>query len=373
MSASSQSDNLKQSPLHAFHLGRGAKMVPFAGYAMPLHFAAGILAEHRHCRAHAALFDVSHMGQITVTGVGVAAALETLIPADLIELAPGAMRYAMFTNDRGGIVDDLIVTATEDGLRLVVNAACKESDFDHVATLRSEDLEVSAQYDRALLALQGPSAARVLASRAPGSDGLAFMTSASFGIAGCDAIVSRSGYTGEDGFEISVAAADAETVAESLFADDAVMLAGLGARDSLRLEAGLCLYGHDIDTETTPIEAGLAWTIGRRRRTEGGFPGADTISAQLTDGPTRRRVGLCPEGRAIARVGARVLDADGTREIGRVTSGGYGPTVEGPIAMAYVAATHAKPGVTVQLDVRGRQIAAEVTKMPFVPHRYHRD
>lgn len=362
---------LERTPLHALHLELGAKMVPFAGYDMPVQYPDGILKEHLHCRAAAGLFDVSHMGQAVIDGADRVAALEALVPGDVAALAPGRMRYTMLTDDSGGILDDLMVTATEDRLLVVLNAACKTADMAHLAVGLEGDARAELKEDRALLALQGPEAAAAMARHAPGVDGMAFMSAAAMDVAGIPCFVSRSGYTGEDGFEISVPAARAEDLARALLAEPEVAPVGLGARDTLRLEAGLCLYGHDIDTTTTPIEAALTWTISKRRRAEGGFPGADRILAELADGPARRRVGIRPDGRAPARDGARISDIGGT-PVGTITSGGFGPSVGGPIAMGYVAGGIAVTGTAVTLDVRGRALSAHVAQLPFVPHRYHK-
>ena len=362
---------LARTPLYALHLELGAKLVPFAGTALPVRFAPGIIAEHRHTRSAASVFDVSHMGQLRVTGSDAAAALEALMPADLTDLASGRMRYSMLTNDAGGIRDDLMAARLGGDLYVVVNGACKSADIEHIAAGLSHDAALDVLDDNALLALQGPAAADALARHAPQAAVLAFMGIGEFDIAGRPAIISRSGYTGEDGFEIAVAAADAEAIARCLLAEPEVEPAGLGARDSLRLEAGLCLYGHDIDEATTPIEAGLAWSIGKRRRTEGGFPGADVIAAQLAEGTSIRRVGLLPDGRAPAREGTTVLDADG-EDVGRVTSGGMSPTLDAPIAMGYVRADCAVPGKELQLLVRDVPRPARVAPLPFVAHRYYR-
>jgi aminomethyltransferase len=368
--ADASNETLKHTPLSALHRELGAKMVPFAGYEMPVQFPAGVLAEHLHCRSRAGLFDVSHMGQVTIRGDRAAAGFETLVPGDIAGLEPGEMRYTLFTNDHGGILDDLIVANDGDGLSVVVNAACKDADLAHMrAGLKGFD--VTMHEDRALLALQGPEAAAALARHAPGSASLRFMTSAAMAVDGVDCVVSRSGYTGEDGFEISIPHEHAEALARALLDEPEVAPIGLGARDSLRLEAGLCLYGHDIDTTTTPIEAGLGWTIAKRRRSAGGFPGADVIGRHLADGPARRRVGLRPEGRAPAREHTSVTSVSG-ETIGAVTSGGYGPTVEGPVAMGYVAASHAAIGSEVALVVRGKPRPARIVRMPFVPARYHK-
>lgn len=363
---------LKSTPLTPLHRTLGARLVPFAGYEMPVHFADGILKEHLHTRAAAGLFDVSHMGQLALHGDDAAAALEKLVPGELQALKPGRMRYTMLLNDAGGILDDLMVTRTDDGLSVVANAACKENDIAVIEDAMPASVRMEVLADRALLALQGPTAASVLQALTE-ADLAAhrFMASAPMKVGGVDCIVSRSGYTGEDGFEISVAAADAETLAQRLLDDEAVRPIGLGARDSLRLEAGLCLYGHDIDTETTPVEAGLAWSIGKRRREEGGFPGDAVIQRQLRDGTARCRVGIRPDGRAPVREGAVLLDGSES-EIGAVTSGGFGPSVGAPIAMGYVAVAKAASGTPVNAVVRGKPLAARVADMPFVEHRYYR-
>ncbi len=363
--------SLARTPLFDLHRELGARMVPFAGYEMPLQYPAGIIAEHRQCRDRAALFDVSHMGQLRIRGADAAAALERLVPADVLGLAPGRNRYTMFTNEEGGILDDLIVGREEEGLFLVVNAARRAADVAHLKAALEPDCRVEPLEDRALLALQGPAAACVLARLEPAVEELRFMQSGWFEIAGARCRVARAGYTGEDGFEISVAADAAVELARALLVAEEVAPAGLGARDSLRLEAGLCLYGHDIDETTTPVEAGLAWTIGRRRREEGGFPGAEVILRQLREGAPRRLVGLRPEGRAPAREGAEIRLSGGAA-VGRVTSGGFGPTVGGPVAMGYVDGAHGAPGTRLEVTVRDRAVPAEVVRLPFVPHRYRR-
>ena len=356
---------LARTPLHDLHLSLGAKMVPFAGYDMPVQYQ-GIIAEHLHTRAAASLFDVSHMGQVRIDGAAAACALETLVPGDIAGLGAGRMRYTLFTNAAGGILDDLMVTNRGDHLFLVVNAGCKSSDIAHL----SRHLEgVRPLPERALLALQGPQAAGVIERLASGLGELPFMSAADAALDGIAASVSRSGYTGEDGFEISVAGDAAERLARRLLAEPEVKPAGLGARDTLRLEAGLCLYGHDIDATTTPIEAGLGWTIGKRRRGEGGYPGAEIIARQIASGAPRRRVGLRPEDKAPAREETPIVAPDG-RAIGRVTSGGFGPSVGGPIAMGYVEAAFAAPGTALGLVVRSSARAARVATLPFVPHRY---
>lgn len=368
---------LKRTPLYDLHVELGAKIVPFAGYEMPVQYPAGILKEHNQTRDSAGLFDVSHMGQAWLIGDDAAAALEALVPADLQSLKPGQQRYTQLLNDDGGILDDLMVTrpadpALADRLYLVVNAACKEQDF----TLISEKLAGRATLepftDSALIAVQGPKAVDATARLFGDSVRTQpFMTQVELSFEGTNCLVSRSGYTGEDGFEISVPNDQAAALAKAFLDQPEVGPIGLGARDSLRLEAGLCLYGHDLDTTTTPIEAGLTWSVGKRRREEGGFPGADVVQKQLADGVSRKRVGIQPEGRAPAREGTVITDADGN-EIGKVTSGGFGPTAGGPVAMGYVAIDFAKPDTAVNLLVRGKSLPAKVVKMPIVPQRYYR-
>jgi len=370
----SQSDattRLRQTPLHALHVELGARMVPFAGYDMPVQYPAGIIEEHRHTRAAAGLFDVSHMGQVRLTGADPAAALERLVPGDLLGLAAMRMRYTMFTDDAAGILDDLMVTRLDGALLVVVNAACKEADVAHLHAALPGTVGIEPLDDRALLALQGPQAAAVLARLAPGVATMPFMSAAIMRLDGTECTVTRSGYTGEDGFEISVSAAAAEALARVLLAAPEVAPVGLGARDSLRLEAGLCLHGHDIDEGTTPIEASLAWTISKRRRAEGGFPGDTVVRRQLAEGPGRRRVGIRPEGRVIAREGTVIADTAG-RRVGRITSGGFGPTVEGPVAMGYVETASAEAGIAVGLEVRGTTRPGRVVRLPFVPPGYFR-
>ena len=367
--------DLLRTPLHALHERLGARLVPFAGYAMPLQYPAGILAEHRHCRSAAALFDVSHMGQVELVGADAAAALESLVPADIVDLGLDRQRYALFTDDAGGILDDLMVTRHADRLLLVVNAARKDADLQHLHTRIGARCTVLPRPDRALLALQGPQAAAALARLAPQVAGLVFMAGGAFTLAGAACYVTRSGYTGEDGFEISVPADAAPALAEALLAMPEVAPAGLGARDTLRLEAGLCLYGHDIDTTTTPVEAGLAWAIQKVRRPggarAGGYPGEAVIARQLAEGAPRRRVGLVGVERAPVREGAALADAAGA-PLGRVTSGTLAPSVDRTIALAYLPATHSAPGTEVFADVRGRRLPMQVSALPFHPHRYHR-
>jgi len=366
---------LLHTPLHALHLELGAKMVPFAGYAMPVSYPQGILAEHRQCRESAVLFDVSHMGQLRLTGEDAAAALETLVPVDIVGLAPGKQRYALFTDDAGGILDDLMVTRRADHLFLIVNAACKEADTAHLRARLSTRCLIEPLPERALLALQGPKAAAVMQRLAPELAKLTFMTGGEATIKGIACFATRSGYTGEDGFEISVASAEAEALARALLAEPEVAPAGLGARDTLRLEAGLCLYGHDIDTTTTPVQAGLTWAIQKVRRPggerAGGYPGAEAIAAQLANGAPTKRAGLVGLERVPVREGAHIVD-DAGAAIGRVTSGTVGPSVGQPIAMAYVPAALAVAGTVVHADVRGKRQPMRVSPMPFAPHRYFR-
>lgn len=363
------STELAKTALHALHLEHGAKMVPFAGYDMPVQYPLGVMGEHRHCREQAGLFDVSHMGQVRLLGDDPAASLEALVPGDIKGLDAGQMRYTMFTNDAGGVLDDLMVLRRDDHLFLVVNAACKAQDLAWMAE-RLQGVEIDHQDDRALMALQGPAAAAVLAAHAPDAASMPFMTGQAMTIGGVDCLVTRSGYTGEDGYEIGMANSDAAAVAALLLGDEQVAPIGLGARDSLRLEAGLCLYGHDLDETTSPIEAALLWTVAKRRRKEGGFPGADRIQREIAEKPSRRRVGIKPEGRVVAREGVEI-QVDG-QTVGTVTSGGFGPSVEHPVGMGYVAREHAVAGTKIDLMVRGQARPAEVVKLPFHPHRYYR-
>ncbi len=361
----------KETPLFTLHQELGGKIVPFAGYALPVQYPAGIMAEHKQTRDSAGLFDVSHMGQVKLEGADRVAALEALVPADLSGLAMGRQRYSFFTNDAGGILDDLMISNQGDWLFLVVNAACKEADIAHLKANLKGDVTLTELSGRALMALQGPKAAEVLARLAPGVETMKFMDCKPVEIDGTACIVSRSGYTGEDGYEISVPAEAADTLARHLLSADEVMPIGLGARDSLRLEAGLCLYGHDIDTTTTPVEADLTWAIQKRRREGGGFPGAAVVQKQLAEGAPRRRVGLLPEGRAPMREGTLLQDAEG-REVGQVTSGGFGPTLGGPVAMGYVTAELAAEGTPLQAVVRGKTLPCKVAALPFVKHNYFR-
>ncbi len=370
-------DTLLKTPLHALHLELGARMVPFAGYDMPVQYPLGVMKEHLHTREHAGLFDVSHMGQIRLSGANAAKALETLVPVDIIDLPVGMQRYAMFTNEQGGILDDLMVANLgNDELFLVVNAACKDQDLAHLRKHIGEQCSIEPLFEaRALLALQGPAAVKVLARLAPEVTRMTFMQFASVRLLGVDCYVSRSGYTGEDGFEISVPAANAESLARSLLAETEVQPIGLGARDSLRLEAGLCLYGHDMNTETTPIEASLLWAISKARRSDGaragGFPGAEKIFSQQQTGVTRKRVGLLPQERTPVREGAEVVDEQGS-VIGTICSGGFGPSLGGPLAMGYLDNAFTALDTEVSALVRGKKVPLRVSKMPFVPQRYYR-
>ncbi|MFO7804458.1 MAG: glycine cleavage system aminomethyltransferase GcvT [Paracoccaceae bacterium] len=369
--------DLMTTPLHALHQKAGAKMVPFAGYHMPVQFPLGVMGEHLHTRAKAGLFDVSHMGQIRVQGPGVAPALEALIPVDIAGLAVGRQRYGFLTNATGGLLDDLMLANRGDHFLLVVNAACKDADLAHLRAHMPPDVTVTPIPDRALLALQGPLAEDVLADLNASVRDMAFMDVATVDLGGTEAWVSRSGYTGEDGFEISVPESDADSLARRLLAHPDVEPIGLGARDSLRLEAGLCLYGHDIGPDTSPIEAGLIWAIQKVRRTggnrAGGFPGADRILDEIAQGATRKRVGLRPEGRAPMREGVQLFaDHDSDAVIGTITSGGFGPTVGGPVAMAYVSADLATSGTTVFGELRGKRLPLTVTPLPFTPAKFKR-
>jgi aminomethyltransferase len=366
---SDEPEALRATPLDALHRSLGAKMVAFAGYSMPVQYGQGVMAEHLHCRAKAALFDVSHMGQFSLHGEAAAGFLESLVPGDFRTLARGRQRYTLLLNEAGGIIDDMMVANYGDRLVVVANASRKELDGHHFAERLPAGVTIEQHPERALLALQGPAAAQVLALLCPDAAQLAFMGVTEASISGIPAWISRSGYTGEDGFEISVAAEQAESLAQLLLSQPDVLPAGLGARDSLRLEAGLCLYGNDIDELTTPVEANLAWAIGKRRRVEGGFPGHAPIMDQLQNGPTRLRVGIRPQGRAPARADTQALAPDGTAA-GGITSGGYSPTLGAPIAMGYVRRDLATPGAELELLIRNKPHPAAVAALPFVPHRY---
>ncbi len=373
---------LKRTPLYDFHVSLGAKMVPFAGYDMPVQYPAGVLKEHLHTRAAAGLFDVSHMGQVELVAASgsyedAAKALETLVPVDILGLKDGRQRYGFFTDDNGGILDDLMISRLGDRLLVVVNAGCKDADIAHLRAKLPAGVQVLVHDDRALLALQGPKAEAVLATFNPDVTAMKFMDVRELILGEIPALVSRTGYSGEDGFEISVPASRATELAKALLGQPECQPIGLGARDSLRLEAGLCLYGNDIDTTTSPVEASIEWGIQKVRRSggarEGGFPGASRILGELENGVSRRRVGLKPEGKAPVRPPAKLFaDAEGLTEIGHVSSGGFGPSAEGPIAMGYVPTAMAAPGTQVFADVRGKYLPLTVTALPFVTPTYKR-
>jgi aminomethyltransferase len=373
-------DDLLQTPLYDLHAALGARMVPFAGYEMPVQYPMGVMKEHLHCRGQAGLFDVSHMGQVILSGdswEAVALGFERLVPQDVLGLAEGRQRYGFFTNDAGGIEDDLMFARRGDDLFVVVNAACKGPDLARMRAALEPGITVTEVTDRALIALQGPAAGRVLAEMDAAADKMEFMDVADLTLHGTAVWVSRSGYTGEDGFEISVPAAKAQALAEVLLAQEAVAAIGLGARDSLRLEAGLCLFGHDISDQTTPVEAALTWAIQKVRRAggarAGGYPGDMVIDRQLGTGAARKRVGLLPEGRAPMREGVDLFDAAaGGNLIGQVTSGGFGPSVGGPVAMGYVASEHAAAGTPLWGEVRGKRLPLHVAKLPFVAANFKR-
>jgi aminomethyltransferase len=371
----SESSSLRHTPLHDLHTELGGRLVDFSGWALPVRYDPGPVAEHLHTREAASLFDVSHMGIIEIGGRSMhelATALEALVPADIVGLEPGGQRYSFFTNDEGGIIDDVIVASTGEYLTLVVNASRREVDLVHLREGLGAGIDVVERADLALLAVQGPRAVEALTSLAPGAGELGFMRSGVFDIGGVSCRIARSGYTGEDGFELQVPGSLAESVARALLAIPSVEPAGLAARDSLRLEAGLCLYGNDLDETTTPVEAGLKWAIPGRRRSEGGFPGAEVIRTQLRDGPPRMRVGLRTEGRQPVRGGTQILNDSGV-PVGVVCSGGYGPTFGGPIAQAYVVPGSASPETSLVALERGKELRVVVTSMPFITRRYHRD
>jgi aminomethyltransferase len=373
-------DALKHTPLYDLHVELGAKMVPFAGYDMPVQYPMGVMKEHLHTRAAAGLFDVSHMGQVILSGAdweAVARAFETLVPMDVLGLEDGRQRYGFFTNEAGGIEDDLMFARRGEDILVVVNAACKQADIARMKAALEPDVRVTPLEDRALIALQGPGAEAVLAGLDARAAAMRFMDVADLELGGTAVWASRSGYTGEDGYEISVAPGDAEALVRALLAQDAVEAIGLGARDSLRLEAGLCLYGHDIDAATNPVEAALTWAIQKVRRQggarAGGFPGAAAILAALDSGAARKRVGLLPEGRAPMREGVVIYDAaEGGTAVGTVTSGGFGPTVGGPVAMGYVAAQASAIGTSLWGEVRGKRLPLSVAKLPFVAAGFKR-
>lgn len=370
MSATDQ--GLLTTPLFSLHNNLGGKMVPFAGYSMPVQYPLGVMGEHNHCREKAGLFDVSHMGQVIIKGNGADEWLETLVPGNIIDLKENRIRYTTFTNEEGGILDDLMITKRSDDIFMVVNAACKEQDIKHMLSHMPDHLELIEITDRALVALQGPMAAKVLARFVDGVDEMPFMSYTEAEISGVHCYISRCGYTGEDGHEISIPSSHAEDVCKALLAEEEVEAIGLGARDSLRLEAGLCLYGHDITTDTTPAEGAISWSIGKRRLEEGGFPGAEKIIRQIeTDDIDRLRVGILPSGKAPAREGTEILDTE-DNVIGVITSGGFGPTFGGPVAMGYVNKENSEIGTNVFLQVRKKKLEATVAEMPFVKQRYFR-
>ena len=378
---SNETENLLRTPLYDLHLELGARMVPFAGYQMPVQYPLGVMKEHLHTRTAAGLFDVSHMGQVRLSPLtggsvnDVAKALETLVPIDVIDLPPNKQRYAVFTNETGGILDDLMISNMGDSLFVVVNAACKNQDIAHMQEYLKGLCKLEELADRALLAIQGPAAAAVMSRLLPETGAMVFMDSKEVTLVGVKCFISRSGYTGEDGFEISVPNQQAEQLARLLLAQPEVAAIGLGARDSLRLEAGLCLYGHDMDTAITPVEASLAWALSKVRRADGaragGYPGAAVIQSQFAEGVSKKRVGLQITEKAPVREGAEIVDAAGN-VIGIVTSGGFGPSVNSPVAMGYVSTQHAVVGTKLHAMVRGKPVALEVAKTPFFPQRYHR-
>lgn len=378
---SNETQALLQTALHDLHLELGARMVPFAGYSMPVQYPLGVMKEHLHTRSAAGLFDVSHMGQVRLSPLvggsieDVARALETLVPIDVLDLPLHKQRYAVFTNAQGGIMDDLMISNMGQSLFVVVNAACKQQDIAHLQQHLTAHCLVEELADRSLLALQGPAAGAVMARLAPETAAMVFMDSQPVTLLGVPCLISRSGYTGEDGFEISVPNAQADQLARALLSHDEVAAIGLGARDSLRLEAGLCLYGHDMDASISPVEASLVWALSKVRRATGeragGYPGADVIESQLSDGVGKKRVGLQVNEKIPVREGAEIIDAAGT-VIGKVTSGGFGPSVNAPVAMGYVSTAHAVLGTQLHALVRGKPVAIEVVKTPFFPQRYHR-
>ena len=368
-------EQLLKTALHDLHVELGGKMVPFAGFSMPVQYPMGIMQEHKHTRHQAGLFDVSHMGQVKIRGENAALALERLMPVDILDLGKMKQRYALLTNDQGGVMDDLMVTNAGDYLFLVVNAACKRQDISHLGQHIGDDCEIEVLEDHALLALQGPEAAAVMARLSTETQEMVFMTAAEIEIDGIECFVTRSGYTGEDGFEISVHNKQAEQLARTLLVQPEVEPVGLGARDSLRLEAGLCLYGHDLDTNTTPVESSLLWALSKSRRADGerpgGYPGAEIIMSQIAEGVSRKRVGLRASGRMPVREGAVLMDAN-DQEVGKVTSGGFGPTVEAPVAMGYVKKDYIAIDTQLFALVRDKKVEVTVSKMPFVEQRYYR-
>ena len=371
---------LKRTPLYDLHVEMGAKMVPFAGYDMPVQYPLGVMKEHQHTREAAGLFDVSHMGQVILSGESwdhVARSFESLVPMDVLGLEDGRQRYGLFTNEAGGIEDDLMFARRGDDLFVVVNAACKDADIARMKAALEPEITVTAITDRALIALQGPGAEAAVATMDPAAAEMTFMDVRDLSLGGVEVWASRSGYTGEDGYEISVPDDQAVTLTQALLAMDGVEAIGLGARDSLRLEAGLCLYGHDIDAGTNPVEGALNWAIQKVRRAggerAGGFPGADVVLGAFENGVSRKRVGLQPEGRAPMREGVEIFDAaEGGTAIGTVTSGGFGPTTGGPVAMGYVGIDHSKIGTALWGEVRGKRMPLTVAKLPFVAANFKR-
>ncbi|WP_025898174.1 glycine cleavage system aminomethyltransferase GcvT [Sneathiella glossodoripedis] len=366
-----ESSQTKRTALYDLHLELGGKIVPFAGYDMPVQYPDGIMKEHLHTRENAGLFDVSHMGQVVISGANPATSIEKLVPGDIQSLKAGEMRYSFLTNEAGGILDDLIITQRGNDLFVVVNAGCKDQDIALFKEKLAGEAEVIVLDDRALVAIQGPKAASVLARYNPDVATMPFMTYRELEIAGVPCFVTRSGYTGEDGYEISIPNDQAVSLCKQLLAGSEVAPIGLGARDSLRLEAGLCLYGYDLNENTTPVSAGLLWAISKRRREEGGFPGEKVILEEIANKPKMKRVGILPEGRAPAREHTEIADMDGNI-VGEVTSGGFAPTLQAPVAMGYVPLELSKPDTPLQLMVRGKARAAKVVKMPFVEQRYYR-
>ena len=364
-----------KTPLYALHVELGGKMVPFAGYALPVQYPGGIIKEHNHTREQASLFDVSHMGQVRLHGADAAAALETLVPIDVLGLGPGQQRYGLFINERGGIMDDLMVTNAGDHILVIVNAACKQQDIAHMRANLAGRCELEVLEDRALLAIQGPQAGAVMKRLAPETAEMLFMNAGEINVGGIECFAGRAGYTGEDGFEISVSAERASELASLLLEQPEVAPAGLGARDSLRLEAGLCLYGHDLDSDTTPVEGSLLWALSKVRRADGerpgGYPGDAIVFDQIANGVARKRVGILPLGRAPVREGAELVNSEG-RAVGRVTSGCFGPTLGAPVAMGYVEFGLHKSGTELNAMVRGKPQPVKVAKTPFVEQRYYR-
>lgn len=368
-------ETLKKTPLYDLHVELGARMVPFAGYSMPVQYPAGIVKEHTHTRERAGLFDVSHMGQVRISGAEAACALESLMPIDIVDLPVGQQRYALFTNEAGGVMDDVMVANLGSNLIVVVNAGCKAQDIAHMQDRIGARCRIELLSDRSLLAIQGPKAAIVMTRLAPELATMTFMAVKAVKLRGVECIVSRSGYTGEDGYEISVPNDNVTALARELLSHEEVMPVGLGARDSLRLEAGLCLYGHDLDDKTTPVESSLLWALSKPRRADGarpgGYPGSDKVLGQIKDGVSRKRVGLLPRDRMPVREAAQLFDEAGN-SVGVVTSGSFGPTLNRPCAMGYVQTSLAQPGTVLRALVRGKHVPIEVVRTPFVPQRYYR-